>query len=151
MKLNELPKQITFRAKKRVGRGHGSGKGKTSTRGTKGQKARENVQTSFEGGQLRFIKRLPFRRGVGNPAGKDSLAINLDDLKDFPKDSKINVDTLTQAGLISAGEAKKRKIKILGQGEISVSLKVELPTSREAAKKITAVGGQVLEDSADSK
>jgi len=150
MRLHSLPQQITFKAKKRVGRGHGSGKGKTSTRGTKGQKAREKVQTSFEGGQLRFIKRLPFRRGVGNRSGEETIAVNLDDLKTFTKGSKVNVVSLIEAGIVSAGEAKKRKIKVLGEGEVSVALKVELPTSRDAAEKIKAAGGQVLENSSSS-
>ena len=149
MKLNELPKQVSP-SKKRVGRGHGSGLGKTSGRGSKGQKARERIQTSFEGGQLRLIKRLPFRRGVGNPVGAETLAVNLDDLNRLPKGAKVNVETLVEAGIVSAGEAKKRKIKVLGGGELKVSLKVELPVSNEAAKKIADAGGQVVTISSDS-
>lgn len=151
MKLNNLPKQITPLPKKRVGRGHGSGKGKTSARGTKGQKARERIQSSFEGGQLRLIKRLPFRRGVGNLASSETLAINLDDLNKLSKGTKVNLEALIESGIISEGEAKKRKIKVLGDGEIKVALKVELPVSSSAAKKIIAAGGQVIADSSVNK
>jgi large subunit ribosomal protein L15 len=150
MKLDKLPKQITSKSLKRVGRGHGSGRGKTSGRGMKGQKAREGIQLSFEGGQLRLIKRLPFRRGMGNKAAAEALAVNLEDLKSFKKDDRVNVATLIEAGIISAGEAKKRKIKILAAGEVSTALKIELPASREAAKKITAAGGQVLENTTNN-
>ena len=149
MKLNELPKQVTS-SKKRVGRGHGSGLGKTAGRGSKGQKARERIQTSFEGGQLRLIKRLPFRRGVGNPAGAETLAVNLDDLNRLPKEATVNVESLVEAGIVSLGEAKSRKIKVLGGGDLKVALKVELPVSASAAKKIADAGGQVVTISSDS-
>lgn len=143
MKLSSLPKLVTP-SKKRVGRGHGSGLGKTAGRGTKGQKARERIQTSFEGGQLRLIKRLPFRRGVGNTAGSETLAVNLSELSRLPKGAIVNIDSLVAAGIISSGEAKKRKIKVLGGGELKVALKVELQVSSSAAKKITDAGGQVV-------
>src|SRR5438309_1533526 len=110
MRLDKLSKQAVHRPNRRIGRGHGSGKGKTSGRGTKGQKARGQVGTSFEGGQLRLIKRLPFRRGVGNKAGSNGLSINLSDLKIFKSGSRVNTHTLIQSGLIAAGEARKRKI-----------------------------------------
>jgi large subunit ribosomal protein L15 len=151
MKLNELPRQVLIRPKKRIGRGHGSGKGKTSGRGTKGQKARETISTSFEGGQLRLVKRLPTLRGTGNFAAAETLAVNVGDLATLPKGSRVNPDTLIEAGLISAADSKKRKIKILGEGEISTALKVELPVSNSAAKKIEAAGGTVLEENSRSR
>lgn len=151
MKLNQLPKQVTKMPKKRVGRGHGSGLGKTSGRGMKGQKAREGVALSFEGGQLRLIKRLPFRRGIGNTPRTETLAVNVEDLNTLPKGKKVNVETLIEAGIISASDAKKRRIKILGSGDLKVALEVELPVSREAAAKITKAGGQVLENSTTNK
>ncbi len=145
MQLNKLPAQTT-RSNKIVGRGHGSGKGKTSARGMNGQKSKESIQQSFEGGQLRIIKRLPFKRGVGNPAGANALIVNVGDLAKFAKGAEINVDSLIASGLVSAGDSRRRKIKILGNGEIGLALIVQLPTSKEAAKKIIAAGGQVLED-----
>lgn len=149
MKLELQTRQVNFNSKKRVGRGHSSGKGKTSGRGTKGQKAREQVRLGFEGGQLPIIKRLPMRRGIGNPKGAEALVVNIEDLKILKSGQKVNVETLTAVGLISSSEAKKRKIKILGQGEISIPLKLELPASAEAAKKILAAGGKTLENSTD--
>jgi large subunit ribosomal protein L15 len=149
MKLDLQPKQVRIDSKKRVGRGHATGKGKTSGRGTKGQKAREQVRLSFEGGQLPIIKKLPMRRGIGNPSGQDTLVINLEDLKVLRRGQKVNVESLIEAGLISQSEAKRRKIKILGQGEIAIPLKLELPTSAEAAKKILAAGGKILENTSN--
>lgn len=144
MKLNELPKIKTAKVKKIVGRGHGSGKGKTAGRGTKGQKARENVRLGFEGGQLRIIKRLPFRRGVGNKAGSNTLGISLSDLSRLPKGSKVNAETLVQANLATLGELRRRPVKVLGTGDITVALTVEVPTTPGAAKKIATVGGKVV-------
>lgn len=149
LSLNNLPKQVAP-AQKRVGRGHGSGLGKTAGRGTKGQKARERIGLSFEGGQLRLIKRLPFRRGVGNPKGGSQLAINLSDLVSFKKGDRVSPETLIAAGLISAGEARRSKIKVLGGGEIKAALTFEVPVSQSAAKKIVAAGGRILVDSTDA-
>lgn len=149
LSLNRLPKQVAP-SKKRVGRGHGSGLGKTAGRGTKGQKARESIRLSFEGGQLRLIKRLPFRRGVGNPKVGRTIAVNLSDLKDFKKGEKVNPDTLIAVGLVSAGEVRGSKIKILGSGEIKTALTFEVPVSQSAAKKIVAAGGRIIETTASS-
>ena len=150
MRLNKLTK-ITTPSLKRVGRGHGSGLGKTSGRGMKGQKAREGVGLSFEGGQLRLIKRLPFRRGVGNKSGSQTLAIDIANLSSLPSGSLVNVETLIKSGIISPTEAKKRKIKILGGGTLEVALKVELPVTSQAATKIKNAGGEVLEITTSSK
>lgn len=150
MKIHELT-SITTRPSKRLGRGHGSGKGKTSARGMKGQKARGSIRLGFEGGQLRLIKRLPFKRGVGNKPVKDTIGVNLDRLEVFKKGETVNVATLLEKGLVSPREVKKRTIKILGRGDLAVALKVEVPTSSSAATKITAAGGSVLENSNPSK
>lgn len=149
MQLNNLPKIVTP-SLKRVGRGHGSGLGKTSGRGMKGQKAREGVGLSFEGGQLRLIKRLPFKRGVGNKAGSQTLAIDISYLSLLPAGSLVNVETLINSGIVSPAEAKKRKIKILGGGSLEVALKVQLPVTSQAATKIKSAGGEVLVDSTGS-
>jgi large subunit ribosomal protein L15 len=150
MKLELLPKDMNKKPNKIVGRGHASGKGKTSGRGVKGQKARERIQPTFEGGQLRTVKKMPMLKGIGNNKAEQSIAVNLDDLAFLKKGQKVNVETLITAGIISSSEAKKRKIKILGQGELKTALVVELPTSKEAAKKILAAGGQILENSNSS-
>src|ERR1700730_18220506 len=126
MKLESLAKIKLAKNKKIVGRGHGSGLGKTAGRGTKGQKARGKVRLGFEGGQLRLIKRLPFRRGVGNKAGSNTLGITLSDLSRLPKDSKVNAATLAAHGLVSLGELRRRPLKILGTGELKISLIVEV-------------------------
>jgi large subunit ribosomal protein L15 len=147
MKLELLPKYMNQKPNKIVGRGHASGKGKTSGRGVKGQKARERIQPTFEGGQLRTVKKMPMLKGIGNNKAEQSIAVNLDDLALLKKGQKVNVETLIMAGVISSSEAKKRKIKILGQGELTTPLVVELPTSKEAAKKILAAGGRILESS----
>jgi len=151
MKLHSLPKQKPFKASKILGRGHGSGKGKTSGRGTKGQKARGKIRLGFEGGQLRLIKRLPFRRGIGNIQAKNSIAVNISDLKVFTNGEVVNSMTLIEKGVISSGEARRSKIKILGLGALKASLKVELPTSHEAEQKIVSAGGQVIENSTSPK
>ncbi|HET7713958.1 MAG TPA: 50S ribosomal protein L15 [Patescibacteria group bacterium] len=145
MKLSNLTKIVTP-SQKRVGRGHGSGLGKTSGRGMKGQKAREGVRLSFEGGQLRLIKRLPFRRGVGNRGGSQTLSVPVSALGVLPRGSLVNVETLVASGIVSASEAKKRKIKILGDGVLEVALEVQLPVTSQAATKIKSAGGQVLEN-----
>lgn len=150
MQLNKLPKIVTP-SLKRVGRGHGSGLGKTSGRGMKGQKAREGVGLSFEGGQLRLIKRLPFKRGVGNKSGSQTLALDISLLSSLPVGSLVNVETLVNSGIVSRSEAKKRKIKILGGGTLAVALKVELPVTSQAATKIKNAGGEVLEITTSSK
>lgn len=145
MKVHELPKTVT-RSKKRLGQGHGSGRGKTSGRGTKGQKARGKIKASFEGGQLPLIKRLPLKRGKGRNKSLNlkQLAINVKYLNIFAKDSVVNLTSLIKMGVLKA-EAAKEKVKILGDGELKVALKVELPCSKGAKLKIEKAGGQVVE------
>ena len=105
---------IVEKDKKRVGRGYGSGKAKTSGRGTKGQKARGKVRPGFEGGQLPLIKRLPFRRGFGNSpvSSQKPLAINAARLKDFAADAVITPDVLVEKGLVPADY--RGAIKVVG-------------------------------------
>lgn len=142
MKLNNLIK-IVAKKSKRLGRGHASGKGKTSARGTKGQKSREKIKAGFEGGQLRLIKRLPFRRGVGNPTHKTkSKVFNLEDFADWESEGVIDKESLLKKNLISERE-KNIPIKVLGSGNLSKALIVRLPTSQSAKEKIEAAGGKV--------
>jgi large subunit ribosomal protein L15 len=92
---------IIDRSKKRVGRGAGSGKAKTAGRGTKGQKARGKTRAGFEGGQLPLIKRLPFRRGLGNTSHRvKPMAVNAARLSVLPADAKVTPDLLKKHGLV---------------------------------------------------
>jgi large subunit ribosomal protein L15 len=144
MNLTELEK-IKTKRKKRVGQGHGSGRGKTSGRGMKGQKARGDVPLDFEGGALPLIKRLPLLRGKGrNKSLKEKpYVINVGLLNKLPKNAVVDLETLAKHGLIKLDSAKQRGVKILGEGDITVSLTVKLPSSKQALEKITKAGGSV--------
>jgi large subunit ribosomal protein L15 len=112
MNLSEL-KPLVGTTKKRVGRGEGSGKAKTAGRGTKGQKARGTTRPGFEGGQLPLIKRLPFRRGLGNTSHRHKpLAINAVRLTMVPVDAVITPDLLKQYGLVPMTYAGP--VKVIG-------------------------------------
>jgi len=132
--------------KKRIGRGIGSGKGKTSGRGVKGQKSRSGVAIkSFEGGQMPLFRRLP-KRGF-NPINKKSVAIiNLDKIQkllDNKKISseKIDINILKKSNIISKNY---KKIKILGNGEIKNKIELHADfVSKSAKNKITNVGGTI--------
>jgi large subunit ribosomal protein L15 len=128
--------------KTRVGRGEGS-KGKTAGRGTKGTKARYQVPESFEGGQMPLHMRLPKLRGFKNRFRTEYQVVNLDRLgSTFPAGSEIGVDELVKAGLVRKGEP----VKVLGDGELSVALRVSAHRfSTSAREKITAAGGSVTE------
>lgn len=143
MDLAKIPKTV-LKSKKRVGRGAGSGRGKTAGRGTKGQKAREKVKAGFEGGQTPLTKRLPLKRGSGNyKSGKKPVIVNLKYLNLLPKDSQVTVETLIAAKIVNEGQASKVGVKILGDGQIKIPLQVLLPISKKAAAKIAAAGGKV--------
>src|SRR3989304_3145816 len=99
MELNKLSK-ISKKEKRRLGQGHGSGRGKTAGRGTKGQKSRGKIALSFEGGALPLIKRLPFRRGKGrNKSFKtNTFILNVERLNELSKNSQVDVDLLIKEG-----------------------------------------------------
>lgn len=143
MTLTNLPR-ITQKESRRVGRGHGSGRGKTAGRGTKGQKSRKNIPLAFEGGALPLVKRLPFLRGRGrNKVFKPHpIAINISSLNKFSKKTTIDIDTLIKYGIVG-DTARKRGVKILSGGDLSVSLMVKVPVSAGARKKIEKAGGTV--------
>ena len=131
----------------RVGRGIGSGKGKTSGRGVKGQKSRSGVAIkSFEGGQMPLYRRLP-KRGF-NPISKNDVAIiNLGDLqkliddKKISADSKINIDTFKKSKLF---RKSINKFKVLSNGELNSKIEIEADYSSKIAKeKIEKAGGQI--------
>lgn len=142
MKLHELTK-IVSRSKKRLGRGLGSGRGKTSGRGTKGQKARGKIPTSFIGGTLPLYKKLPLRRGKGNhKLGIKPKVINLSSLEVFKANNTVDLEAIIAQGLVKQKDALKYGVKILGGGKLEKSIKVNLPMSLQAQKrKEKAVGG----------
>lgn len=139
MQLNKLLKIQTSR-KKRVGRGIGSGLGKTAGRGTKGQKARGKIPVGFTGAGLPTFKKLPRKRGLGNPrfAVKPKV-INLSKLNIFKKNAIVDFDQLIKANLISK---KDLQVKILADQGLSVALTVKLPVSKKAKAEIEAKGGK---------
>jgi len=145
MKLNTLVKTNT--PKMRVGRGIGSGKGKTSGRGVKGQKSRSGVAIkSFEGGQMPLYRRLP-KRGFKSTNNKDIAKINLGDIKIFLKNKRIKAqDEITIKYLIDKKIVKRKyeKLKVLGTGDIKAKLKIKIDfISKSAKTKIEKAGGSV--------
>ncbi len=144
MKLNNLPK-TTARSAKRVGRGHGSGKVKTSGRGTKGQKARENIKLTFAGSSLQasWLKRLPLLRGKGKNKSLRvrPMVVNVKYLNFLAPKTEVTLETLREARIINGGVSK---VKILGDGELNVPLLVKLPCSGGARTKIEKAGGKVV-------
>ena len=145
MILNELPK-IKQKAKRRLGRGESSGKGKTAGRGAKGQKKREGVKVGFEGGQLPLYKRLPQKRGVGNRQGLKSITITTESLNKLPTKSLVNEKNLRKEGVISKS-TRNFKIKIVAGGKLEKALKVSLPASSAAKNIIKKAGGNVINES----
>lgn len=142
MRLHELIK-VKIKSSKRLGRGIGSGKGKTAGRGTKGQKARGKIPQSFIGGTLPLYRKLPLKRGKGNLAkSTKTIPINLDTLRIFKPKSTINIDTLVQEKIINEKEAKLG-VKILGRGEVESALLIQVPISLSARKKIEKAGGKI--------
>lgn len=143
MDLSNLKPAIgSTKNKKRIGRGQGSGTGKTSGKGHKGQNARSGggVKPGFEGGQMPLQRRLP-KRGFTPLSRKEYALVNLRDLAQFEPDSVIDAEALSKSGLI--GQIKDG-IKILGDGELSHALTVKAHKfSKSAVAKIEAAGGKV--------
>ena len=143
MKLHELsPAEGSKKAVKRIGRGHGSGQGKTAGKGHKGQKARSGggVRPGFEGGQMPMQRRLP-KRGFNNIFAKTVVSINVGSLEKKFDDGAV-VDT---QALISAGLVKNSfdAVKILGNGNLTKKLEVKVAAySASAKEKIEAAGGK---------
>ena len=143
MELKDLrPVEGSKKESKRIGRGHGSGWGKTSGKGHKGQKARSGggVRPGFEGGQMPLQRRLP-KRGFNNIFAKKVAEVNVDKLEQFDNGMVIRAKELVESGLI-----KRRfdKIKIIGNGSLTKNLTVKAQVfSKTAAEKIQAAGGKV--------
>ncbi len=143
MKLNELsPAKGSHKPRKRLGRGVGSGTGKTAGRGTKGYNSRSGggVRPGFEGGQMPLHRRLP-KRGFKNIFRKNFAIINVRDLSRFKKGSLVDEAALVDKGLV---KGKRDGIKLLGNGEIKYPLSIRLnKISNSAREKIEAVDGNI--------
>ena len=150
MKLNSLNSKIT-KTKKRLGRGIGSGKGKTCGRGHKGQKSRSGVAIkSFEGGQMPLYRRLPKRgfKSFNNQVKKSVAIINLSKIQEILEknkilpNSKLNLSILQKSQLVNK---KYSKLKLLGSGDIKEKLNIETNfISNSAKEKIEKLGGKVI-------
>jgi len=145
MELSNLkPKKTSRHSKKRVGRGPGSGNGKTAGRGEKGQKSRTGFSRmrGFEGGQMPLHRRLP-KRGFTNIFKKIHAVVNLSDLERFDNGATIDESALRQAGLV---KGRNDGIKVLGNGKLSKKLTVQAAKFSETARKqIEAAGGTCQE------
>jgi large subunit ribosomal protein L15 len=143
MKLHELrPAAGSTKDRKRIGRGVGSGWGKTAGRGSKGQNARSGggVLPGYEGGQMPLHRRLP-KRGFNNIFKKFMAVVNVNDLSRFESGAVVDEATLVRSGLV---KGRMDGIKLLGQGEIDIALTVKINAiSRSAKAKIEAAGGTV--------
>ncbi|MBK5274345.1 MAG: 50S ribosomal protein L15 [Desulfuromonadales bacterium] len=145
MDLNTLkPALGSVKNRKRIGRGPGSGHGKTSTKGHKGQKARSggSIKAGFEGGQMPLQRRLP-KRGFTPLSRIEYSLVNLKQLEVFEVGSVVDAEAFVAKGLI---KSSSNAIKILGNGELSKALKVTATKFSQSAKdKIVAAGGSIEE------
>jgi large subunit ribosomal protein L15 len=143
LKLHHLrPAPGAKTAKTRVGRGEGS-KGKTAGRGTKGTKARYQVPSAFEGGQMPIHMRLPKLKGFKNPFKVEFQVVNLDRLQElFPEGGSVGLGDLVAKGAVRKGQP----VKVLGSGDLSVAMQVSAHAfSASAKEKIAAAGGSTTE------
>jgi large subunit ribosomal protein L15 len=141
LKLHHLrPAPGSKKARTRVGRGEGS-KGKTAGRGTKGSKARYQVRRGLEGGNLNFVMRTPKLRGFTNPFRVEYQVVNLDRITElYPKGGDVTIADLVAKGAVR----KNEKVKVLGNGDISVAVTVAVDkVSKSAEQKIVAAGGSI--------
>lgn len=142
MKLHELsPAPGSVKDVKRIGRGHGSGQGKTAGKGHKGQKARSGggVRPGFEGGQTTLARRIP-KRGFNNIFRTEYATVNVSDLEKFVDGTVVNAELLKASGLI---KKELDGVKILGNGELTKNLTVKAAKFTAAAKeKIEKAGGK---------
>lgn len=141
LKLHHLrPAPGSKKSRTRVGRGEGS-KGKTAGRGTKGSKARYQVRRGLEGGNLNFVMRTPKLRGFTNPFRVEYQVVNLDRITElYPKGGDVTIADLVAKGAVR----KNEKVKVLGNGDISVAVTVTVDkVSKSAETKIVAAGGSI--------
>jgi large subunit ribosomal protein L15 len=146
MKLHDLkPAEGSTRTTKRVGRGHGSGKGKTSGKGMMGQKARRGPgpYRTFEGGQNRLVKRMPYKRGFTNIYRVEYQVVNLEGLEGWPAGVEVTPEALLEQRIV---RKKTMPVKVLGNGELGQALTVKAHKfSASAKQKIEAAGGSAVE------
>ncbi len=142
MNLHELsPAEGSKKASRRIGRGHGSGWGKTAGKGHKGQKARSggSIRPGFEGGQMPLQRRIP-KRGFNNIFAKNIVAINVSALEAFDDGAEVTTEALIEKGIV---KKSYDGIKILGNGTLTKKLTVKVAAFSESAKqKIEAAGGK---------
>ncbi len=142
MKLHELsPALGSTKESKRIGRGHGSGNGKTAGKGHKGQKARagHGMRPGFEGGQMPLQRRVP-KRGFNNIFAKEVISINVSALEVFDDGAVVDANALKAKGIIKKADMP---VKILGNGKLTKKLTVNVNAfSASAAEKINAAGGK---------
>ena len=140
--LTHLPKSVAKKVR-HVGRGFGSGRGKTAGRGTKGQKARGTIPVSFEGGQLSLMKRLPLYRGKSrNKKRFEKIrVINIQALNVIPQDTEVTREILVKYHMVAKDHLER--VKILGNGVLKHALTICLPISNAAKVKIEAAGGKI--------
>lgn len=142
MKLDDLRSaRGATTARRRVGRGHGSGRVKTAGRGSKGQNSRSGggVRPGFEGGQNPIYRRMPYKRGFTNPFRIEYEVVNLDKLVELDLSGEINPAALHEAGVV---RSSSDLVKILGNGEISTAMHIRAHKfSASAREKIEAAGG----------
>ncbi|NKD54970.1 MULTISPECIES: 50S ribosomal protein L15 [unclassified Haematospirillum] len=149
MKLNQLrDNEGATKKRMRVGRGIGSGKGKTGGRGVKGQKSRTGVSINgFEGGQMPIYRRLP-KRGFTNIFRKDYVAVNLGRLQTAIDAGKLDISAvITAENLVSAGVVRRVRdgIRLLGHGDFSAKVTIEVTgASRSAVDAVEKLGGKVV-------
>ncbi len=130
---------------KRVGRGYGSGKGRTSKRGTtRHQKARRNIPLWFEGGQARQVKKYPLLRGKGKnkTVKRATFAVAVAKLEKLSNNDKVTTARLVEAGIIKSKDARI-EVKIVGGGKLTKKLTVNLPVTQSAREAIEKAGGTV--------
>jgi len=143
MQLHDLaPAQGSRKKRKKVGRGPGSGMGKTSTRGHKGLKARSggNVRPGFEGGQMPIYRRLP-KRGFFNIFKTNNAVLNVKDLDRFEDGATIDIDALREVGLV---KGRVDGVKILGLGETTKKFSLKnILVSKTAKEKVESAGGSI--------
>ena len=145
MKIHELtPALDSNKAVKRIGRGHGSGNGKTAGKGHKGQNARSGggVRIGFEGGQMPLARRIP-KRGFNNIFASNYAIVNVSDLNKFTDGTEVTTELLVASGLV---KKVYDGVKILGNGELTKKLTVEVNAFSASAKaKIEELGGEAKE------
>ncbi|MBQ9743020.1 MAG: 50S ribosomal protein L15 [Ruminococcus sp.] len=142
MKLHELsPVEGSKKEARRIGRGHGSGQGKTAGKGHKGQKARagRGMRIGFEGGQMPLQRRVP-KRGFNNIFAKKIVSVNVGTLEKFDNGTVVDVEALVAAGIV---KNSFDGVKVLGNGNLTKNLTVKVSAFSESAKaKIEAAGGK---------